>query len=110
MGKWKPEGDDHASIAREGVIDAVEAGEWVTVMGEANVTLRGPNGGAFDADIILERSFDGGVTAHPCTSGGEPVVFKRGMSELARAGERGMLYRFRATRYVAGPVSWRISG
>ena len=105
MGKPTADSLDLKSAGDEGTIGSATAGAWVLLQGPFNFTLSG----TFDATSILERSFDGGVTAHPLTRLGETISFTVPCSEVVDPPELGVLYRVRVTAYVSGSVVWRLS-
>jgi hypothetical protein len=78
---------------------------WQEFSGRFNLHLAG----TFVATVILERSFDGGVTAAPCTNLGAAVSFTAPASEILEAPETGVLYRLRCTAFTSGPISARLS-
>ncbi len=82
-----------------------QATAWAEFSGRFNLHLAG----TFVATVILERSFDGGLTAAPCTSLGTAVSFTGPASEILEAPETGVLYRLRCTAFTSGPVQARLS-
>ena len=83
-----------ATLAANGDVTA-----WIEVLGTFNVAL-------FAAGTcILERSFDGGVTAVECKSLGSAVPFAGPCSEQLLSREVGLLHRLKRTAgAVALPV------
>ena len=106
MGKLTPTADvDSADVAEEGTLNAAGVGDWVALRGEANLVLSGN----FVGEVILEASFDGGQTAHPCTANGSVVVFTAPAHELIFQPERGVLIRVRLRARTSGTLTWRLS-
>jgi hypothetical protein len=64
--------------------------------------------GTFVANIVLERSFDGGTTWLPVRM--LPAYsFNAPMSDTFQDGEYGNQYRFNCASYISGTVNYRIS-
>lgn len=71
-----------------------------------NLSLKGD----FDADVHLERSFDGGATGEPVTVAGQQICFWAApCSEQWSEDEAGVLYRLGCSRLGSGIVIYRIS-
>lgn len=106
MGKRTPTTDDDVLRKTELAITANgQATPWQEFSGRFNLHLAG----TFVATVILERSFDGGVTAAPCTNLGAAVSFTGPASEILEAPETGVLYRLRCTAFSSGTVQARLS-
>ena len=106
MGKATADGFDQAVTVGEASLAALNAATpWRAFEGLFNFDLAG----TFVATIVIERSFDGGVTARPCTAQGQPVSFTAPASEALQAGEEGVLYRARVSAYTSGAAQARLS-
>ena len=106
MGKRTPGAEDDVLRKSEGPLAAVgHATAWQEFSGRFNLHLSG----SFVGTVILERSFDGGATAAPCTNLGAAVSFSSPSSEILEAPETGVLYRLRCTAYTSGPIQARLS-
>lgn len=106
MGKRTQTAEDDVLRKSEAALTANgQATTWQEFSGRFNLHLAG----IFVATVILERSFDGGVTAAPCTNLGAGVSFTGPASEILEAPETGVLYRLRCTAYTSGSVQARLS-
>lgn len=65
--------------------------------------------GTFVATVVVDRSFDGGITWVSCTSLGTLISFSGQVSETLKNFEPGVSYRFRCTAYTSGTVLTRMS-
>lgn len=66
--------------------------------------------GAFVARAVLEKSYDGGTTAIPCTRGEfGGMSFAAPLTVWLYEMEKGCLYRLRLSAHQSGNVSWRFS-
>lgn len=83
---------------------AASAG-WFEFLGTANIAVFGAGTGS----VIIERSFDGGVTAIPLTNLATTITFTGPASEVIFNREPGCLHRFRRTVATAGVMSVRAS-
>ncbi|MBU6167324.1 MAG: hypothetical protein KGQ52_14520 [Alphaproteobacteria bacterium] len=101
--------DDAANIVQNTVLStAAGAGSvtpWLEMEGTFNFSISGSGVGS----VILERSFDGGVTAIPATNLGAVVTFTGPASETMFSRERGVLWRARRTVATSGNFSTRFS-
>jgi hypothetical protein len=79
--------------------------DWFEFLGTANVAIWGAGVGT----VIMERSFDDGVTAIPVTNLGAAVSFTSPASEIIFNREAGVLHRFRRTVSTSGTMSVRAS-
>lgn len=67
-------------------------------------------GSSFVGTFRLVRSFDGGTTWVPCTSGGSVVSYTGDISEaVPYAFEASVLYDVEITAYTSGTLSGRLS-
>ena len=106
MGKRTASAEDDVLRKSEASLTAGgQATPWQEFSGRFNLHLAG----TFVATVILERSFDGGVTAAPCTNLGTAVSFTGPASEILEAPETGVLYRLRCTAFTSGTVQARLS-
>lgn len=78
---------------------------WLELEGTFNFSISGGGVGS----VILERSFDGGVTAIPVTNLGAVVTFTGPASEAMFSRERGVLWRARRTVATSGAFTTRFS-
>lgn len=105
MGKRLTTGPDAARSFVDETLAASGSTNWCELRGRFNFTLSGVWGGT----ATIERSFDGGTTASPCTDAGAAVAFTANLSELLDAGdEDGVLYRVTWTR-TSGTLRARLS-
>ncbi len=89
-----------------GTFDATGTGASITIKGDFNVCLSG----TFAAIIVLERSFDGGVTWIPAAfADGSIPAFAGALSGTWSEHENGVRYRLRCSDYTSGTINWRIS-
>lgn len=65
--------------------------------------------GAFVATLVLERSFDKGVTWLPLTALGTSFSFTGPCTETFEEYEAGAQWRWRCTAFTSGTVNYRIS-
>jgi hypothetical protein len=67
--------------------------------------------GTFVATVILEKSFDNGVTYVPVLrpGGNTAVSYSAPSAEVIGEPEDGVLYRLRCTAYTSGTVNYRLS-
>ena len=75
--------------------------------GEFNVDIDG----TFSGTVVLERSFDNGITWNPASrdSAGVAAAFTVPASVVADEPEAGVLYRFQCTAYTSGSIICRAS-
>jgi hypothetical protein len=106
MGRLATGAEESARNVREGSLAAIGATAWMPFSGRFNLAL-GP--AAFTGTVQVERSFDGGATAHPCTQGGVVQLFTAPATEVLEEPEPGVLYRLNCITYTAGPIAWRLS-
>ena len=79
---------------------------WLRRFGEFNLTIYGE----FNAIVEIERSFDGGETAHNVTRPDfQPNAFNTPVSLVLDEPEEGVVYRARVVSYASGPVMVRFS-
>lgn len=78
---------------------------WLELEGTFNFSISGGGVGS----VILERSFDGGVTAIPASNLGTVVTFTGPASETMFSRERGVLWRARRTVATGGDFTTRFS-
>lgn len=109
MGKLTADGADLANIVQTtDLTTAAGAGSttpWLALEGTFNFALYGAGAGS----VILERSFDGGVTAIPATNLGQAVTFTGPASETIFSREAGVLWRARRTVATSGTFTVRFS-
>lgn len=109
MGKLTSTSQDLADRSVEQVLSAAAGPTsytpWLDFEGTFNFSMWGTGTGT----VIIERSFDGGVTAIPLTNLGQAVSFTGPASENIFGRERGVLWRARRTVATAGNVSVRLS-
>ncbi|MFN7400340.1 MAG: hypothetical protein ACK5SX_15085 [Sandaracinobacter sp.] len=107
MGKRTASSEDDVLRKTEATITANgQATPWQEFSGRFNLHLAG----TFVATVILERSFDGGATAAPCTRLGAAFSFTGPASEaLPDAAEIGVLYRLRCVAFTSGSILARLS-
>lgn len=106
MGKPNSTGADLASVVVTANLAALNAATpWAAFDGMLNLEIQG----TFVAGMIVERSFDGGVTASPCTDRGLVITFSAPASEVLRSDEPGTLFRVRMASYTSGSASVRLS-
>lgn len=106
MGRITPDSQDNVLTKAEATLSAAgQTTPWAHFSGRFNLHISG----TFTGQIVLERSFDGGLTAAPLTHLGEAVVFTAPASELLQSGEAGVLFRARAVALSAGAASVRLS-
>lgn len=66
--------------------------------------------GSFVGTIVLERSFDGGVTKLPLTALGSSLFSLTGpFSEMMQEDEYGVQYFLRCTAFTSGKMNYRVS-
>jgi hypothetical protein len=86
--------------------DEEATGPFVPVSGRGfNVTISG----TFVGTLKLERSFDDGVTYHPCTDNGTAITYTAPASEVILEPEHSVTYRLRMDAYTSGDAVVRIS-
>jgi len=106
MGRLAEGAAESARNVRDGSLAGLGTTAWLPFAGRFNLTL-GPD--AFTGTVQVERSFDGGATAHPCTQTGAVRLFTAPATEVLDEPEPGVLYRLRCSAYSAGPIRWRLS-
>jgi hypothetical protein len=106
MGKPNPQAQDMANAVSEALLDVAGAvTPWLAFTGTCNLAISG----TFVAEIVLERSFDGGETAIGATNLGVLVVFTGPASELILNRESGVLHRLRMRARTSGAALCRLS-
>lgn len=65
--------------------------------------------GTFVATLVLERSFDKGVTWLPITALGTPIEFTGPCTETFEEYEKGVQWRWRCKARTSGTINYRIS-
>jgi len=106
MGKLAANQADRADRVEDGVLNAAGVTPWMNFgKGLINLTLWGN----FVGEVVLERSFDGGVTPITCTALGSEVVFTRPATEVLDEPEAGVRLRINFRARNSGSVSWRLS-
>lgn len=99
-------GIEQAIQVASGSFGDIGAGTSLIVRGNFNLALWG----TFSATVVLERSFDGGVTWLPVTfTDGAALSYTGPMSCTWSEPEAGVLYRPRCSVYSSGTVYWRVS-
>lgn len=88
-----------------GELEAVGRGDPCEVLGEFNAALSG----TFEATIVIERSYDRGLTWQPLTALGNSFSFDAPCEELFEESEPGVLYAWNCTDYASGTINYRIS-
>jgi hypothetical protein len=106
MGKLTSDGQDQANLLAQAELSAANAATpWLAFLGTANLAISGDGVGS----VVLERSFDGGVTAIPATNLGATVTFTGPASEIILNREQGVLHRLRAATLSSGSFLARLS-
>jgi hypothetical protein len=106
MGKLTPTSGDDVNRISAGVLDALdEATPWVAFQGSFNFALWG----VFVGTVVVETSFDGGVTAIPGGDSDGPISFSQPVRTVLEAPENGVLYRVRCTSWTSGAINVRLS-
>lgn len=73
--------------------------------GDFNVSLAG----TFVANVVPEKSFDGGTTWVPFAYiDGTAISWTAPMSTILTEAERGGFWRLRCSAFTSGTVSWRL--
>lgn len=68
------------------------------------------SGGSFTGTIVLERSFDGGVTKLPLTALGSTLFsLTTPFSEMVQEDEYGVQYFLHCTTFTSGKMNYRVS-
>jgi hypothetical protein len=65
--------------------------------------------GSFVGTVVLERSFDQGMTWLPLTALGSAISFTAPCSETFEEPEFGVQYRVHCTAYTSGTINYRLS-
>jgi hypothetical protein len=106
LGRLSPTSPESAvSVVEADLTAAGQATPWLALAGSFNLTIAG----TFVGTAVVERSFDGGTTAVPCTNLGEVVSFSAPATERLTNDERGVLFRARCTAYTSGTIRARLS-
>ncbi len=106
MGRFLSGGADSASLFVEATLDAAdEATEALAFLGAANLAISG----TFVGEIVLEKSFDGGVVWIPATNLGVVVVFTVPATEMVLNRETGVFHRLRMRARTSGAALCRLS-
>ncbi len=87
-----------------GSVTGVATTAWFFASGRFNMSIFGGT----SCTAVLERTFDNGTTAVPCTVLGAPQVFNTGVSEVIDSPELGVAYRLNFTA-ASGTVNYRLS-
>jgi hypothetical protein len=108
MGRRTPTSDDKTQTFVAGSFTGVNQASGSAIFwGAFNITLEG----TFNADIQLQRSFDGGVNFTPVSknTSGEPFLLSIPASLTWAEIEQDVLYRLVCTAYTSGTITYRLS-
>lgn len=106
MGRPTPTAPDQATLVSEATLaGAGQTTPPTAFTGRFNLSI----GGLFEGTVVVDRSFDGGVTWVPCTHLGSAVEFLGQASEILQNGERGVLFRARMAAHSSGAAIVRLS-
>jgi hypothetical protein len=100
-------GIELAQTVVSGTFTGTGNGTSAQFLGMFNVTLSG----TYVATVILERSFDGGVTFFPLPTDtiGTPNAYTAPTTLVVNEPEPGAIYRLRCSSYGSGTVTYRMA-